>query len=141
MSKGKYAWSKDQYDEIWRGGPCDTIAECVKEAIDEGYTNGDTIAIGEIERYNAMFQSFGETIIDRLCQDAYDEVGEVSEDWLTDVSKEQLIDLDNKVFDVVTKWIKDCGLEPTFYKINPTKIVTIGEKQGSDDAAVSGGKL
>ena len=36
----KYAWSRHIDDEIWHGGPCDSIRECLREAYDEGYKSG-----------------------------------------------------------------------------------------------------
>lgn len=120
----KYTWSKKSDDEVWRGGPCDSIRECVKEAVDEGYGVDETIALGLIEPYEIEYD-FADEIIYRLCEDAYDKVGEVSDSWLDSVSKENLEKLNNRVTQVVREWLKEINEEPTFYKVLPFEECTL----------------
>lgn len=122
----KYAWSRNSDDEIWRGGPCDTIRECVDEAIDEGFEMDDTFAIGFIENYeiDADFATF---ILERLGEDAYDEVGEISYDWLDNVSEEDVEKLNERLTEVVLGWLKEVHEEPTFYKVLPFEECTLKE--------------
>ena len=125
----KYAWSKNSDDEVWHGGPCDSIRECVKEATDEGYGVDETIALGLIEPYEVNYD-FADEIVYRLCEDAYDEVGEVSDSWLDNVSKENLEKLNNRVTQVVLEWLKEINEEPTFYKVLPFEECTLLEAIG-----------
>lgn len=122
----KYAWSRRKTDEIWRGGPCDSVKECVEEARCEDYKDTDTFAIGYIEPYQVNYVN-AEQIIDFLQQDAYEEVGEVSEDWLTGITSEQYADFESRVRKVVLEWMKDCKEEPSFYKIEPFDELTLKE--------------
>lgn len=122
----KYAWSRNSDDEIWRGGPCDTIKECVEEAYDEGFEMTDTFAIGHIEPYK-IDCDFADFLVERLAEDAYDEVGEIAYDWLGSVSKEAYEKLNEKITDVVKKWLKEIHEEPTFYKVLPCEECTLQE--------------
>jgi hypothetical protein len=92
----KYAWSSKINDEIWRGGPCDSVKECIEEARLEGYRDTDTFALGYIEPYQTNYVN-GDLIIEHLQQNAYDEVGEVAECWLDDISREQREDLNDRI--------------------------------------------
>ena len=124
--KKKYAWSRKIDDEIWRGGPCDSVKECVEEAKTEGYQDGDTFALGYIEPYEVNYVN-SDQIIEFLVQDACDQVGEVAEDWLNSIVREQREDLEDRVLKVVKEWLKDCHEEPTFYKIDPFAALTLQE--------------
>lgn len=122
----KYAWSRHSDDEIWYGGPCDSIKECVEEAIAEGYELSDTFAIGLIENYSIDID-FADMIIERLQEDAYDVVGEVSDGWLDYVNRDDITRLDNKLRQAVNDWLKDVKEEPTFYTIAPCSEYTLEE--------------
>lgn len=122
----KYAWSRHSDDEIWRGGPCDSIRECVEEALAEDYEMTDTFALGHIEEYNINCY-FADDIIERLQNDAYDEVGEVAEDWLDNVSKEDREKLETRLFTVVQEWLKEIHELPSFYKVLPCEECTLRE--------------
>lgn len=122
----KYAWTKHKTDEIWYGGPCDSVKECVEEARQEGYIDAELFAIGYIEPYQVEYVN-SDLIIEYLQQDANDEIGEVAEDWLSGVSREQRADLENRVLKVVLEWLKDCKEEPTFYKVLPFDELTLQE--------------
>ena len=125
MSKQRYAWTEKIDNEIWSGGPCDSIEECIAEAVSEGYEDGDRIAVGLVVEYKVSYID-SDSIIERLGMAADDEVGEVAEDWLTDVTKEQSEELEAEVLKVVNAWLDKHHLNPTFYKIEPIRYVTIG---------------
>ena len=123
---GKIAWSKRIDDDIWRGGPCDSVLECVKEAEKEDYKESDTIALGVVEKYHVGYVNV-DMIIEHMQQDAYDTVGEVAEDWLDNITIKQRRDLEGRVEDVVKEWLKEIGEEPTFYKVLPFDELTLKE--------------
>lgn len=122
----QYAWSRHSDDEIWYGGPCDSIRECVKEASDEGYSSDETIALGLIERYEVNYD-FAQDIVERLCEDAWDEVGEASDGWLDSVKRPELDKLNDRILPIVLEWLKELHEEPSFYKILPFEECTIEE--------------
>lgn len=124
--KERYSWSRHSDDDIWYGGPCDTIRECIEEAKAEDYQDTDTFAIGYAKPYEINYID-GDLIIEFLQQAAYDELGEVAEDWLDYITKEQREDLNNRLLKVVLEWIKDCNEQPSFFRIEPFDELTIQE--------------
>jgi hypothetical protein len=139
----KYAWSRHSDDDIWRGGPCDTIKECVEEALTEDYSIDDTFAIGYIEEYDIGLY-YADRIIEDLQQDAYDEVGEVAEDWLDYVTKEEMDSLNEQISKVVLDWLEAVKEKPSFYKVRPFEECTLKEAleiyKNHVDNAPKGGK-
>lgn len=122
----QYAWSRRSDDELWYGGPCDSIRECVEEAQDEDYEMDDTIALGLIERYEVNYD-FAQDIVERLCEDAWDEVGEASDGWLDSAKRPELDKLNEKILPIVREWLKEIHEEPSFYKVLPFEECTLAE--------------
>lgn len=140
----KYAWSENKDDEIWYGGPCDTIKECVDEALAENFNMTDTFSIGHIEPYEIKYD-FAQDIVERLCEDAWDEVGEASEGWLDSAKRAQLDLLNKRITPIIMEWLKEINEEPTFYKILPCEECTLKEAMeiyyGQIKNAPKGGKF
>jgi hypothetical protein len=122
----QYAWSHRSDDELWYGGPCDSIRECVEEAQGEDYEMDDTIALGLIERYEVNYD-FAQDIVERLCEDAWDEVGEASDGWLDSAKRPELDKLNEKILPIVREWLKEIHEEPSFYKVLPFEECTLAE--------------
>lgn len=122
----QYAWSRRSDDELWYGGPCDSIRECVEEAQGEDYEMNDTIALGLIERYEVNYD-FAQDIVERLCEDAWDEVGEASDGWLDSAKRPELDKLNEKILPIVREWLKEIHEEPSFYKVLPFEECTLAE--------------
>ena len=125
MKKG-YAWTRKSNDDIWRGGICDSVKECIEEARYEGYEDSDTFALGYALPYEVDYID-GDLVIEALQEQAYDELGEVSESWLDSITREQREDLNNRLLKVVLEWLKDCKEEPSFYRVEPFDELTLQE--------------
>lgn len=140
----QYAWSRRSDDELWRGGPCNSIRECVEEAQDEDYELTDTIALGLIERYEVNYD-FAQDIVERLCEDAWDEVGEASDGWLDSAKRPELDKLNAKILPIVREWLKEIHEEPSFYKVLPFEECTLKEAMEIHNEKVAnmsrGGKI
>ena len=124
--KKKYVWTRSIRDDIWHGGLCDSIKNCIAEAKCEGYQDTDTIALGYAIPYEVNHID-GDYIIEYLQENAYDEIGEVSEDWLDYITREQREDLENRLLKVILEWLKDCKEEPNFYTVEPFDELMIKE--------------
>lgn len=122
----RYAWSRNSDDEIWRGGPCDTIKECVEEALDEDYGFDDFIALGLIEDYEVNYD-FAQDIVERLAEDAYDEVGDASDGWLDSAKRADFDRLNDRIIPIIKEWLKEIHEEPSFYKVLPFEECTLKE--------------
>lgn len=122
----KYVWTRKSNDDIWNGGICHSVRECVEEAQYEGYKDTDVFALGYAIPYVVDYVD-GDLIIDALQEEAYDELGEVSEGWLDHITLKQREDLNNRLLSVVLDWLKECEEEPTFYKVEPFDELTLQE--------------
>ena len=132
----QYAWSQHSDDELWYGGPCDSIRECVEEAQGEDYEMDDTIALGLIERYEVNYD-FAQDIVERLCEDAWDEVGEASDGWLDSAKRPELDKLNERILPIVREWLKEIREEPSFYKVLPFEECTLAEALALHEAKVA----
>lgn len=135
----RYAWSKSMDDEVWYGGPCDTIRECLFEAYEEGYSEEDTFSLGYIKDYNIDYD-FAQDIVERLCEDAYDEVGEASYGWLDSAKRYQLDKLNEKIIPIVKEWLQEIGEKPYFYGIEPFVECKLKEALSLNKDKPKGGK-
>jgi hypothetical protein len=122
----RYAWSRYSDDEIWYGGPCNSIRECVREAHEEGFLESDSIALGLIEDYEVNYD-FAQDIVERLAEDAYDEVGDASDGWLDSIKREDLDKLNDRLTPIIKEWLKETREEPSFYKVLPFEECTLTE--------------
>jgi regulator of extracellular matrix RemA (YlzA/DUF370 family) len=127
----KYYWSFNREQEIYRNG-ADTIKECIDEARKDNelhhrmygrYVN-EFIYIGESELYLLPVVS-SDIILEQFRENAYDNCGEAAEDWLFSHSREQEVELDERLTEVMVKWIKETGQEPSFLKFKSIKKYSI----------------
>jgi hypothetical protein len=71
--------------------------------------------VGQIERY--VPSVCASSLVEQIAENACDEVGEVAEDYLYDVSKEDIQLLEERLNDVLSNWIDETNNRPTFWKI------------------------
>lgn len=142
--QNKYVWSRQSDDEYWRGGPCDSIKECVEEALAEGYTLEDTFAIGYAEEYNTKLD-FAWRIIEDFTEDAFNEVGDASYGWLESTTQLERDRLNERIHKVVVEWLEEINETPTFYKVLPCEECTLKEAMEIHNEKVAnmsrGGKI
>lgn len=121
----KWTYEINANNDIWRGGLFDTREEVVKEA------NSEAI---EYERKNFKIgitedvPNFG-VDVDRVIEDIqntmYDEIGEVAEDYLDDVTTEHLLELEEQLNEVFYKWQEKYNYKPTFYRVISEEIIEV----------------
>lgn len=115
--------------DIWNG---ESFFDTKEEAIEEGYRWA--------EKENLKFFRVGlcesetnygidvDSVIEHIQETTYDEVGEVAEDYLDDVTTEDLLELEEKLNDVFYKWQKEHKYEPNFYRIVATERINVVKK-------------
>ena len=116
-----YTWNFDNTADIWNYGVFNTVDECIKEA-KKGYDvkSSDVIYVGEVQEFEPHVNAT--IILDQLETDAYEECGEVADDWYTynfvnRSDRDKLNELSNKLTEIVVQWLKDNNKYPDFYKI------------------------
>ena len=123
----KYTWEYNDDTELWYNDLFDTVEDCIADARDNYMVEiGETIAVGEVVPYEPYVMA--DNILDELEEDAYEECGEIAEDWNAyswKDDKESLDELSNKLTEIVRQWLKDNGTYPYFYKIKNVKTVEV----------------
>lgn len=117
--KAQYSWSVDE--ETYRDR-CDSIEEAVAAALDHhrDLEIGTTISIGEIIPVDALQLVDADSVIDNMSCQAYELSGEVSEDYLAGVTKEQKDELES----LIAAWA-DRIETPAFWQIGTTYVHTV----------------
>lgn len=110
----KYYWTFNKNDETWANG-ADSISECLTDAKTENAQLGEDNQLVYIGLVNEHVPTIcAEDILERLTSEAYDACGDLGEDYLNVVKKEDLKDLSLKLNEVLKEWLVATGNEPTF---------------------------
>lgn len=120
MGDYKYTWSENLTDEIWENDRFLSIEECIDDAKNQGKPSGTKIAIGICEDYIPHVDV--DHMLDKLGEDAYDECGDVAEDFpLFEKCKGyvQADSLQKKIDKVLEDWLRETNQYPEFYHIIP----------------------
>ena len=112
----KYSWSFQRGEDIYRDSAA-SIEDCIKDAVDalKGMPMEKVIYIGENMPHVPVIDV--DLLIDGVIENAYDDCGVVSEDWLSHITAEQRESLQAKVQDVFDKWLIEINEPPTFYSV------------------------
>jgi uncharacterized protein YggL (DUF469 family) len=114
-----YYWSFKKDKEVYTESN-DTIEQCIKEAneyndfdVKHGSKSMEVVYIGKAIPFMIPVVD-SECIFETFRDHAYDECGEASEDWLSGVSKEESSNLDEKLTEVIKKWMEETNNKPSF---------------------------
>ena len=113
-------------DNPWRSGPFDSKSDAIKAALLEweeykGLINihnkdlKDYFQVGQLENHIPHISS--DSIIDYLRERAYDEHGEVSDDWLMDIVSNEERELEDSLNTVLAEWLTKVNANPKFGSI------------------------
>lgn len=115
---GKWMYNFND-NEIWTGEEFDTKEEAIEEGRmeiqEEGFDN-ESFEIGQIAEVSVSGVDV-DFILENVAENTTNEVGEVGEDYLYDVTKEDRDELEEKLNEVLFAWIKEHKYEPSFFKI------------------------
>lgn len=122
----KYTWETDETD-IWRHDVFDTVEDCILDA-KENYCieTGTEIVVGEVVPWEPYVDAFD--ILNELQFQAYDECGEITENWYSydcKKDKEKVQQLSEKLTEIVKLWLKENGTYPNFYTIENVQVVEV----------------
>lgn len=112
--------------EIWSSDmDCNSRDEAIEEGMKAAKEDGlESFRIGRQE-YCSMAAIDAGTIIENAQEQLYDEVGEVSETYLEDVTKEQEKELEEALNEAFYNWHKKHKLFPNCYKILNDEVVQV----------------
>jgi len=117
--KDKWMYNLDGGD-IWYGEEFDTKEEAIKIGREE--SEDDTFRIGQIKEVKPSGVDV-DYILENVAENTTDDVGEIGEDYLCDVTKEDRVELEEKLNVVLFTWMKKYGYEPTFFLIDNEEVI------------------
>lgn len=111
-------WGFSESEENWSSVEfCFDTKEEAVAAGNKEVSAGESFYVGRKNQPCASeFFPDADLIIEHMACQAGDAGGELAEDY-PDVSKQQREALDAKLSACLSEWIKECGLEPTFFTI------------------------
>lgn len=113
MKKIYYAFSFDKNEGF--ADKYDSIDKCIEEAKQTyGYQHfgEEYVYIGEYVQFNAKIDVQG--ALGEISQCAYDDCGEIAEEYLYDVEEEQLKELDIEINKIFKRWLEKYNYNPNF---------------------------
>lgn len=133
MSKNKYTWTINKYDEYWVNCIEDNVEDCIKEAVEcYGFKSGRGIWVGECIPVDVSTAIDVDDFLETIEEKMYEQIGENAEYW--DISsytggyanrKERYEQLERDITALIKQYIKDIGEEKDFYTIENIREVTI----------------
>lgn len=123
MSK-KWTYELNTISDIWNGGVHDSREEAIKEATKEALIDGiEKFKVGVCEEVNYGIDV--DDLLERINAVTYDDVGEVAEDYLYDVTRYHKEELEDKLNEVFYAWQEKHNYKPTFYTVVDEEIVEV----------------
>lgn len=112
--------------EIWCSDiDCNSREEAIEKGMKAAKEDGlKSFRIGRQE-YCPMAHIDIDTIIEDAQEELYNEVGEVSETYLEDVTRDQEKELEEALNEVFYNWHKKHNLFPSCYKVLNTEIIQV----------------
>ena len=117
----KYAWAFEANSMNYTGR-YRTIEECLEDATKSNFEYKKIVYIGELTKYETEIDI--DKTVDNLHYDACGNLGEIAEDFLSNISSEQLEELETGLNEFYKKWIKKHNLE--LYFIEEIKKYNLG---------------
>jgi hypothetical protein len=123
MSEGKwcYSFNEENYE-----GDFETKEQAIAEAIyyyKDDERDQDFIWVGQTK--NISLGVNVDRIIEDLGEEAYDEVGEYAEDYLTDVTLSHQKVLEERLNEVLVTWMKEFKYEPNFWTVTNVEKIEV----------------
>lgn len=101
----------------------DAITEGMEMAIQEGL---ESFRIGKAIPCGIPYID-GEDLVTRACEQLYDEVGEVAEDYSNSITTDLVKELETEINELFYQWHKKHNLEPKCYTIEECETIKVRE--------------
>jgi len=128
MSK-KWTYELNTMSDIWSGGIFDSREEAIREATNEALIDGiKKFKIGICEDvFNYGIDA--DEVLERIAEETYEDVGEVAEYYLDDVTKEHKEELQDKLNEVFYSWQEKYNYKHNFYTVVSEEIIEVDKEQ------------
>lgn len=112
-------WVYSTNEELFSSDEYDSKEEAIKAA-KEDYTWEDqcpTFYVGQVQEVDFHLDVDVDAILERIAVLVSEEVGEVADNYLDDVTAEHAEQLNDELNEVVQKWMNQHQYNPTFYSV------------------------
>lgn len=121
----EWTYETNIHNDIWRGNLVSSKEEAIqqgmKEAKEEGFSNFKIgIAVKPLQLDLDV-----DFLLERISESYFDEYGEVAEDYLSDVSSEDQVELEKRLNKVFYEWVEEKGYTPSFYTVENEEIIQV----------------
>ena len=106
-----YTWSVNGHEFVETFG---TVEEAIVDA-KGSYPNAEVIWIGEAEMFRPDID--GITVIEKVADQADDEVGDIAETYLEDVNNDDAEKLGEMLTETFNRWAEDTGNTPNIFSV------------------------
>ena len=120
----KYAWSENE--EEFNNGTFDSIEEALEDA-EEYVDPSQSVYIGKVKDIGARDMINVGAFLNDAGEMVHELCGEVSQDFLNKVTKQQEQLLKDKLIGVFDEWLIETKNVPTFFAVVETKLYTTKE--------------
>ncbi|MEK5038786.1 hypothetical protein [Sporosarcina sp. FSL K6-3457] len=122
-------WMYNSNEEVWLN--CNYF-DTEEEAIRAGkeYFNGThyrKFFVGQVKNLSIGVGVDAGRVLEDIAENVYGEVGEVAGEYLRDVHKEHLSELEELLNDVLHYWMDNYDYKPKYFRVDNVECVSLGE--------------
>ncbi|WP_141552947.1 hypothetical protein [Bacillus thuringiensis] len=111
-------------DGIWNGGYFDTREEAIEEGRkDCDFISGEKFYVGQVSKEEIAIGINVDSVLADIVINVQEQVGEVADDYLNHIDKEDYQVLEERLLEVVQAWMKERDYEPSYFKIVNTECI------------------
>ncbi|WP_242136603.1 hypothetical protein [Bacillus cereus group sp. BfR-BA-01360] len=110
-------------DGIWSGPYFNTREEAIEEGKKEYFKSRETFYVGQVSKEEIAIGINVDSVLDDIVINVQEQVGEVADDYLNHVDKEDYQVLEERLLEVVQSWMKERDYEPSYFKIVNTECI------------------
>ena len=128
LTNKKWTYESNIMSDLWEGGIYDSREEAIREATNEALIDDvKKFKIGICEAV-CNYGIDADEVLERIAEKTYEDVGEVAEDYLNDVTKEHKEELKDKLNEVFYAWQEKYNYKPCFYNVVSEEIIELEMK-------------
>ncbi|QBP91205.1 hypothetical protein E1A90_07570 [Bacillus mycoides] len=111
-------------DGIWSSDYFNTREEAIEEGKKEcDFKSGEKFYVGQVSKEEISIGINVDSVLDDIAVNVQEQVGEVADDYLNHIDKEDYKVLEERLLEVVQAWMKERNYEPSYFKIVNTECI------------------
>lgn len=87
--------------------------------------DGRSFYVGKIREVNMMCDELAINVLEEIEQQHQNNDGEFADDYLHDVKREHIEELDNKIKDLIIDWATKHDYHPKYFRVNNVELISV----------------